>query len=160
MLGGGFLNSRLATRVRQKEGLSYGIASQLQASSLDRTGMFMVPAIYAPQNAAALEAAIKEEIAGAARWLHRRRGQGGQGRLAAVEAGHARAGRLAGRAAEYGLLHQSHAGVGRRAGTDRGRPDASRDQGRARQAHLAGEDQLREGRRLRQSCIYGQIAHC
>src|SRR5262249_24624452 len=35
MLGGGFLNSRLATRVRQKEGLSYGIGAQLQASSLD-----------------------------------------------------------------------------------------------------------------------------
>jgi zinc protease len=62
MLGGGFLNSRLATRVRQKEGLSYGISSQFQASSLDRTGLFMVLAIYAPQNAEKLETAIKEEI--------------------------------------------------------------------------------------------------
>ena len=62
MLGGGFLNSRLATRVRQKEGLSYGISSQFQASSLDRSGVFMVSAIYAPQNAARLEAAIKEEL--------------------------------------------------------------------------------------------------
>ncbi len=62
MLGGGFLNSRLATRVRQKEGLSYGISSQFQASSLDRTGIFMVQAIYAPQNAARLETAIKEEL--------------------------------------------------------------------------------------------------
>jgi zinc protease len=62
MLGGGFLNSRLATRVRQQEGLSYGIAAQLQASSLDKNGFFMVQAIYAPQNVARLEAAIKEEI--------------------------------------------------------------------------------------------------
>jgi zinc protease len=62
MLGGGFLNSRLATRVRQQEGLSYGIAAQLQASSLDKNGVFMVQAIYAPQNVARLEAAIKEEI--------------------------------------------------------------------------------------------------
>jgi zinc protease len=62
MLGGGFLNSRLATRVRQKEGLSYGISSQFQASSLDRTGVFMVLAIYAPENAQRLEAAVKEEI--------------------------------------------------------------------------------------------------
>ena len=31
MLGGGFLNSRLATRIRQKEGLSYGVGSQLTA---------------------------------------------------------------------------------------------------------------------------------
>jgi zinc protease len=62
MLGGGFLNSRLATRVRQKDGLSYGVGSQMQASAVDRTGVFMVFAIYAPENAARLEAAIKEEI--------------------------------------------------------------------------------------------------
>ena len=30
MLGGGFLNSRLATRIRQKDGLSYGGGSQLE----------------------------------------------------------------------------------------------------------------------------------
>jgi zinc protease len=62
ILGGGFLNSRLATRIRQKEGLSYGIGSQVQASSLDKNGVFMAQAIYAPQNAARLEAAFKEEI--------------------------------------------------------------------------------------------------
>ena len=67
MLGGGFLNSRLATRIRQKEGLSYGVGSQLQASSLDKNGNLLVFAIYAPQNAAKLEAAIKEEIAKALR---------------------------------------------------------------------------------------------
>ena len=67
MLGGGFLNSRLATRVRQKEGLSYGVWSQFQASSLDRTAPSIVQAIYAPQNAARLEAAIKEELARALR---------------------------------------------------------------------------------------------
>jgi zinc protease len=62
MIGGGFLNSRLATRVRQKEGLSYGINSQFQASSLDRSGIFAVQAIYAPQNAQRLEEAVKEEL--------------------------------------------------------------------------------------------------
>jgi zinc protease len=62
MLGGGFLNSRLATRIRQKEGLSYGVGSQLQASSLDKAGSFLTFAIYAPQNVARLEAAFKEEI--------------------------------------------------------------------------------------------------
>jgi zinc protease len=62
MLGGGFLNSRLATRVRQKDGLSYGISSQFQASSLDRTGIFAITAIYAPQNAERLETAVKEEL--------------------------------------------------------------------------------------------------
>ncbi len=63
MLGGGFLNSRLAVRIRQKEGLSYGVGSQVQASSLDKSGSFVAYAIYAPQNAARLEAAVQEEIA-------------------------------------------------------------------------------------------------
>jgi zinc protease len=62
MLGGGFLNSRLATRIRQKEGLSYGVGSGFNAGSLDKNGQFTAQAIYAPQNAAKLEAAIKEEI--------------------------------------------------------------------------------------------------
>ena len=63
MLGGGFLNSRLATRIRQKEGLSYGVGSQFAASALDESGTFLTFAIYAPQNAQKLEAAYKEEIA-------------------------------------------------------------------------------------------------
>jgi zinc protease len=63
LLGGGFLNSRLAVRIRQKEGLSYGVGSQFQASSIDQNGTFFAFAIYAPQNATKLEAAFKEEIA-------------------------------------------------------------------------------------------------
>jgi zinc protease len=63
MLGGGFLNSRLGTRIRQKEGISYGVGSQLQASPLDKSGIFVTFAIYAPQNVERLEAAFKEEIA-------------------------------------------------------------------------------------------------
>jgi zinc protease len=63
MLGGGFLNSRLATRIRQKEGLSYGVGSQLQVSGIDKNGAFFGFAIYAPQNVTKLEAAFKEEIA-------------------------------------------------------------------------------------------------
>jgi zinc protease len=62
MLGGGFLNSRLATRIRQKEGLSYGVGSGLGAGSLDKVGSFTTFAIYAPQNVTKLEAAFKEEI--------------------------------------------------------------------------------------------------
>jgi zinc protease len=62
MLGGGFLNSRLATRIRQKEGLSYGISSNLSAASKEKNGTFMVNAIAAPQNVAKVEAAVKEEL--------------------------------------------------------------------------------------------------
>ena len=63
MLGGGFLNSRLAARIRQKEGLSYGVGSGINISALDEYGRFTAQAIYAPQNVDKLEAAFKEEIA-------------------------------------------------------------------------------------------------
>ena len=63
ILGGGFLNSRLAARIRQKEGLSYGVGSNIDISSFDQYGRFFAGAIYAPQNVEKLEAAFKEEIA-------------------------------------------------------------------------------------------------
>ncbi len=62
MLGGGFLNSRLATRIRVKDGLSYGVGSSISARSHEREGMFQVYAIAAPQNVAKVEAAFKEEL--------------------------------------------------------------------------------------------------
>jgi zinc protease len=62
MLGGGFLNSRLMARIRIKEGLSYGVGSQLSVDSLDKSGSFLAYAIYAPQNLAKLEQAFKEEF--------------------------------------------------------------------------------------------------
>jgi len=62
MMGGGFLNSRLATRIRQEEGLSYGVGSQFFASSRDQNGTFLGFAIYAPENLEALEAAFIEEM--------------------------------------------------------------------------------------------------
>jgi zinc protease len=63
MLGGGFLNSRLAVRIRQKDGLSYGVGSQFSAHPTDGTGNFVTFAIYAPENRDKLEAAFREEIA-------------------------------------------------------------------------------------------------
>jgi zinc protease len=62
MIGGGFLNSRLMTRIRQKDGLSYGVGSQLQGDSFDPVGGFLAYAIYAPENAEKLEKAFNEEI--------------------------------------------------------------------------------------------------
>jgi zinc protease len=67
MLGGGFLNSRLATRIRQKEGLSYGVGGSFYASAMDENGGFSGRAIYNPQNVDKLEAAFKEEIEKAAK---------------------------------------------------------------------------------------------
>ena len=62
ILGGGFLNSRLATRIRQKDGLSYGVGSNFNAGALDAIGSFFAYAIYAPENAEKLEVAFREEI--------------------------------------------------------------------------------------------------
>jgi len=62
MLGGGFLSSRLATRIRQEEGLSYGIGSQFVAPPLDESAQLLAFAIFAPENAEAVETALMEEI--------------------------------------------------------------------------------------------------
>ena len=63
MLGGGFLNSRLATRIRQKDGLSYGVGSGLSAHPIDDAAQFTFYAIFAPENANKVVAAFKEEMA-------------------------------------------------------------------------------------------------
>jgi zinc protease len=62
MLGGGFLNSRFATRIRVKDGLSYGVGSMLSAKSFEEDGRFMAYAIAAPQNVSKVEAAFTEEL--------------------------------------------------------------------------------------------------
>ncbi len=62
MLGGGALRSRLADRIRQKEGLSYGVGSALNVPSQDPAGVWLAYAISAPQNTAKVEAALREEI--------------------------------------------------------------------------------------------------
>ncbi len=62
MLGGGFLSSRLANRIRNEEGLSYGVSSMLQAHPIDERGQFMTFAISAPENSDRVEAAWREEV--------------------------------------------------------------------------------------------------
>lgn len=62
ILGGGALHSRLADRIRQKEGLSYGVGSQLNIPAQDPAGFWLVYAISAPQNTAKVEAALREEL--------------------------------------------------------------------------------------------------
>lgn len=62
MLGGGFLNSRLAVRIRQREGLSYGVGCYLWADPEDEFGNFTGYAIFNPANAGKLEKAFREEL--------------------------------------------------------------------------------------------------
>ena len=62
MLGGGFLSSRLAVRIRQNEGLSYGVGSGLGASALDERATFNGYAIFAPENSDRVLTAFREEV--------------------------------------------------------------------------------------------------
>ncbi len=62
VMGGSTLASRLGDRVRQKEGLSYGVGSILRASSLDDRTSFMMYAITNPVNMPKVESAIAEEL--------------------------------------------------------------------------------------------------
>jgi zinc protease len=63
VLGGSGFDSRLLTRLRQKEGLSYGVGARLSASAFEPSGALGFYAIYAPQNRAKVEAGFSEEIA-------------------------------------------------------------------------------------------------
>jgi zinc protease len=62
VLGGGSLSSRLADRVRQQEGLSYGIGSGVSARHRDQRTDFTLYAITNPQNVDRLLEVIDEEI--------------------------------------------------------------------------------------------------
>ncbi len=63
IFGGGFLNSRLATRLRQNDGLSYGAGSFINMSSQNNKATMGAYAICAPQNLAKVEIGFKEELA-------------------------------------------------------------------------------------------------
>jgi zinc protease len=62
LLGGG-PGSLLWQRIREKDGLSYGIGSNFAASSFEPHATLTAFAIYAPQNLARLEQGIQEEMA-------------------------------------------------------------------------------------------------
>ncbi len=62
ILGSGGLSSRLADRVRKKEGLSYTVMSQFNADSQDDRGMFLMFAISNPENTEKVVDTIDEEI--------------------------------------------------------------------------------------------------
>jgi zinc protease len=57
------LDSRLMLRIRQKEGLSYGVQSDLAAGSLDRAGRLDRLGDRRPQNMGKVETAVREELA-------------------------------------------------------------------------------------------------
>jgi zinc protease len=62
LLGSGS-NSRLWKRIRETEGLSYGVSSGIDWSNLDRNSQWQASAIFAPQNRGRVETAFSEEVA-------------------------------------------------------------------------------------------------
>ena len=62
MFGGGFISSRLANRLRQQDGLSYGAGSNFRAGSFDPVGTFVAYAICAPENLPKVEQGFNEEL--------------------------------------------------------------------------------------------------
>jgi zinc protease len=62
MFGGSGLGTRLSRRIRDQEGLSYGVQTQFSAPAKDNGGTFMTFAISAPQNAPKVEASFRDEL--------------------------------------------------------------------------------------------------
>lgn len=66
VFGGSGNSARLGQRVRERDGLSYGIVSMLSAeasrSGQDNAGSFLIHGSAAPQNMARMETAVREEL--------------------------------------------------------------------------------------------------
>ncbi|MGN6153363.1 MAG: M16 family metallopeptidase [Lysobacteraceae bacterium] len=65
ILGGDPLKARLADRLRQKDGLTYGVGSDIGFGTErgENAGLIVIQAIAAPENMARLETGVREELA-------------------------------------------------------------------------------------------------
>lgn len=63
IMGGGFLKSRMATRMRQTDGVSYAVGSQFSARPVDKEAFAITFALYAPQNVDKVVTGFREELA-------------------------------------------------------------------------------------------------
>ncbi len=59
---GGDTDSRLFRRIRDKEGLSYGVSSYIRAGVKEHIGQFLIYAIANPENTPKVEVAFKDEL--------------------------------------------------------------------------------------------------
>jgi zinc protease len=62
MIGGSGISSRLGSRIRNREGLSYGVGTSLSNNSRDHITTFSATATAAPQNMEKLEQIFREEL--------------------------------------------------------------------------------------------------
>src|ERR1035441_3953183 len=63
MFGGSGLGTRLSRRIRDKEGLSYGVQSEFAVPTKDDAATFVGVALSAPQNTPKVEASFRDELA-------------------------------------------------------------------------------------------------
>jgi zinc protease len=63
MFGGSSLGTRLSRRIRDKEGLSYGVQSEFAVLTKDDAATFVGVALSAPQNTPKVEASFRDELA-------------------------------------------------------------------------------------------------
>jgi zinc protease len=63
MFGGSSLGTRLSRRIRDKEGLSYGVQSEFAVPTKDDAATFVGVALSAPQNTPKVEASFRDELA-------------------------------------------------------------------------------------------------
>jgi zinc protease len=63
MFGGSSLGTRLSRRIRDKEGLSYGVQSDFSVPTKDDAAIFLGVALSAPQNTPKVEASFRDELA-------------------------------------------------------------------------------------------------
>jgi zinc protease len=63
MFGGSGLGTRLSRRIRDKEGLSYGVQSNFAIPTKEDAATFVGVALSAPQNTPKVEASFKDELA-------------------------------------------------------------------------------------------------
>jgi zinc protease len=62
MFGGGPLTSRLANRIRQKEGISYAVGSHFVASPRDPSSLYVIYAVANPKNIEKVDADVADEM--------------------------------------------------------------------------------------------------
>ncbi len=62
MFGGSGLGTRLSRRIRDKEGLSYGVQSEFAVPTQDDAATFVGFALSAPQNAPKVDASFRDEL--------------------------------------------------------------------------------------------------
>ncbi|NNC50507.1 MAG: insulinase family protein [Flaviramulus sp.] len=65
IFGGGVLSSRISTRLRQQDGVSYGAGGRVSVDSnpKEKNSSILVYAIYAPENASKVQKGFREELA-------------------------------------------------------------------------------------------------